>query len=212
MNVPLRGYLIAGGVALVLLAYSVWAAHERTVGRLAVLLAQRDSAHRVDSLATLQKVRERASAMAVAAQLAQAATVEVQKDRVTKAKADSAIRVAATERARAEALLADSLASFAAMRSEVQRLVDVGRADSVTHAQEQAQSATTITSLRTALAASQAATASGVDAYNALLKRTLDAEGQRDILKKQRTGIGGQLVRGVAWAAGGALAYAVVKR
>ncbi len=212
MTIPLKAYLYGGAFLALLLAYAGWSAHERSVGRLAVLLAQRDSAHRVDSLAAVVQAHARDSVMAVAAQLAQAATVEVQKDRATKARADSAIRAAATERARAEALLADSLASFAAMRGEVQRLVDVGRADSVTHAQEQAQSAHTITSLRTALAASQTAVASGVDAYNALLKRTLDAEGQRDILKRQQSGITGQLVRGVAWAAGGALVYAVVKR
>ncbi len=212
MTIPVKAYLIGGAVLALFLGYAGWAAHERSVGKLAVLLTQRDSAHHADSLATIRKVAERDSIAAVAAKLAQAATVEVQKERATKARADSAIKVSATERARAEALLADSLASFEQVRAEVKRLVDVGRADSVLHVAEQAQSAATILSLRTALAASQSSAATGVDAYNTLLKRTLDAEGQRDILKRQQPSTFGTVLKDVAWAAAGAGLYAVVKR
>lgn len=212
MTIPLRAYLIVGAGVALLLGYAGWAAHERSLGALQQRLAVADSVHRVDSTRAALAVVRAAQATAEAGASRQLAVREEARGRRVAQRTDSVVYATATARAAAERVLADSLASLAQVRAELQRLVTQSRADSAQAAAQRAQDAATIRAQLLALVADSTAMTRQSEAIDALTRRAIDAERQRDLVKSLTPGVGSRFAKAVGWAALGAGVYAVVKR
>lgn len=212
MIIPVKFYLYGGAVLALFLGYAGFVSYERNIGAFRQKAAVADSVAKAAVTASRAATARAATAEAEAAALRQHAYVEIQKDRAVAHRTDSALTATANERQRAEQLLADSLASFAQMRAEVVQLVAKSRADSVAMATERAQYFASRGALLAALAADTVALNAGVMATNAATARATAAERQRDLYKSAQPSGFGTVVRGLAWAAAGALLYAVVKR
>ena len=191
-------YLYLAGAIVLVLGYVGWSVHERQVGALKVLLHVADSTHYADSTAAVRLAAIAKAASDSALALRQKAYVEVQKDRALGVKTDSVIAASANERARAERMLADSVATVAQVRAELQRVVTQGRADSTANAVQRGADQQTIRVLLLAVAADTVALQRAGDSYNALLKRTVAAEQQRDIAKRQSGSLMSRAMVGVA--------------
>ena len=191
-------YLYLAGAILAVLGFALYTAHERQVGALQVLLHVADSSHFADSTAAVHLAAVAKAASDSASALRQKAYVEVQKDRAIGVTTDSVVKATANERARAERVLADSLATLTQMREELQRVVVQGRADSAQHATQRATDQQTIRVLLLAVASDTVALQRAGESYNALLKRTVAAEQQRDIAKRQAGSLMSRTMVGVA--------------
>ena len=191
--------------ALVVLVggYVGWRSHERSVGALTVVTqAVRDSA-KVTQDSLTKATQEARQDSIVREKALSAARVQLARQRADSAKQDSIVRVSANERARAERLLADSLATVQALRDQLGRLAAQSRVDSVQFAGERAASRSTTASLLSVIAAdsltihAERTRADRAEALAALRGR------EADLLRKQAPSVAGTVVKDALWLAAG---------
>ena len=182
--VPLAIYLWSGGIVAVGAGLTTFIIHERNVGARAERLKAEAVIHKAavahaDSMVVLARIATQEAIDSV-----RTAMALVEKGKALEAKTRDAARAAGDARARAEAILADSMASLVQLRGTVSELVGVGRRDSTAAAQQHAADTASITALTGSVRAYAIAITQSGAAQSALTQRALSAERQVGLLKK----------------------------
>lgn len=199
-----RIYLGAIGLLLLAGGFLWFRASERHAGAIAVLTHQADSTVTAIAKDTARIAQEARQKEADAQGLLDKARAQIARQRADSAKQDSIVRASANERANAERVLRDSLATVGALRSELGRMLAQSRVDSGAAKQAASEAARTVGSLLSVIAADSAALTAerARSASLTALAASLQAE-VRLLRESQPSGVGK-----VIWAiAGGGVGY-----
>jgi hypothetical protein len=202
---PLPPKVIAwiAGVIAILVGYSAFVAHQREVGRLQVLLAQADSTHQADSTLSVILFKQ-----------AGVASAQADSDRAAfrHATAGGSAIIENSRRSQeslrqehefALGVAGDSLATLAQARSELVKFATASDSAMLAMRSELALYQRQLALASNAIMADSLAIQAGLAATNAATKRAVDAERQRDILKREApSSLGRYALTGAAFVVG----------
>ena len=210
-NIPFAAYVWTAGIVAVGAGVTGFIVHERQVGALNEQVKSVEAAHKqavahADSMLALARIATENAKDSV-----DAARALVAHGEALQASTRRAAAIAGSERAAAERVLADSLASVVALRGELTRLVAVSRSDSAASSAQHQADTQSIRGLLAAIQADSTAAERQRGALDAVMARALGAEREVQLLKKMRPSGVGSFVRGVAYFGAGVLAGHFVK-
>lgn len=175
--------------------YIGWRSHERTVGKLEVLLHQADSVHAADSVTAQEQSAQAQVAAQEADQQRRAALVEASHADALRASTEIAARLVSNERDTARRLLNDTAATVSQLRVELGQLVQASARDSTAARQQHIADQLAIAELRHALALDATAIARGLDATNAAIARAVAAESQAQLVRRSQSSTIGNVAK-----------------
>ena len=187
--VPFAAYVWTTGIVAALAGVTGFIVHERQVGALnekvrTVEVEREAATAHADSMLALARIAtENAKDSVYAARLLVAHSQALQ------AATRRAAALAGSERAAAERVLADSLASVVALRGELTRLVAVSRSDSAASSAQHQADTQSIRGLLAAIQADSTAADRQRGALGAVMQRALGAEREVQLLKKLRPSV-----------------------
>ena len=180
MSLPLKDYAIGGAVIAVIALGVIEYKSIEHKGALKEITRQTESTIAAQQDTVKMTAQDAARAVSQAQVQKDRAYAQIAKQRADSARQDSLVRVSANERARAEAVLRDSLATVQALRHELSGMVASSRADSATYAELHRQDQASIRSLLTVVAADSVASSAkdrqvaSLQALNKSLKAEVD--------------------------------------
>jgi hypothetical protein len=185
VTASLKLYAILAALVVAAGSYLGWRAHERSVGALEVRMAQADSAHKVDSLASVRAIDSLAKANLRLDSLVAGAEGKARTYRVATVTTDTARAHLASARDSLAQAIADSQATLAELRAAGERMIRASDSTEAAHAKERQDA-------DDALAAAKRAYTFAVDsvrkdanrAIQAAVRRATDAETQTKLAKR----------------------------